>query len=192
MIGGGGCEADARRMRGGCEADERDFIYYLAESGDDVTRFDFGVDQEVVDGAHGQDGDAVLLGQHGSGGHEERRGQPRPLAQPQQGGRHVVVGAVHHFETGDSGARLGVAPVAQQRQQEEDGRTHVGAPHDPGHGFRVDRVGGEEQRRHGTGQPPVAPQQRPAQHGKETRRHAVQQHVHQVVSARLQSVPPFR
>lgn len=77
-----------------------------------------------------------------------------------------------------------VADVAQQGQQEKEGRAFVGPAHDPGHCFRVDGVGGEEQA--GQQAPWAASEQQASQHGKQARHGPVEGHVDKMITPGLQ------
>lgn len=74
--------------------------------------------------------------------------------------------------------------VTQQGQQEEEGGTFVGSPHDARHCLCVDGVGGEEQ---ASQQAPRAfSEQQASQGGEEASHCAVHGHVNEVVAPRIQ------
>lgn len=79
-----------------------------------------------------------------------------------------------------------MSPVAEERQQEEHGRTHVRPSHHAGHRLRVDGVRGEEE---ACQQAPGSPAQQGAGEGcEEGGNQNVEGQVQQVVTPRAQAV----
>ena len=84
-----------------------------------------------------------------------------------------------------------VAPVGEEGQEEEDGGSDISSADDSGHGFRVDGMSGEQESGHGRRKAGHARmEERTGQTGEEGGGHAVQQHVDQVVTQRVQFVSP--
>ena len=80
----------------------------------------------VVDGAHGQHRNSLLLTQQRRDRAHSSPQQPRPF--PHRPSRHHQV------------APLTVLQIPQEREQEEQTGEYIGPPDDPRHGFRVDRM----------------------------------------------------
>ena len=76
-----------------------------------------------MDHADGDDGDALLLAEHGETDEE---------------------GGEHHTSPADGGLP-GHPAVLEDHHQEEDGGEELGPAHHPRHGLRVDGVDGEEE-----------------------------------------------
>ena len=81
-----------------------------------------------MEDADGDDGDALLLGEHGHGDHEADQ-HHAPPPQPARLTTHL--------------------PVLEEHQEEEDGGEELGPAHHPCHGLCVDGVDGEEEGGHG-------------------------------------------
>lgn len=150
---------------------------------------------EFVSNAHGHDGYAVLLGQHG----QEREQHAEHQVSGRRTAFTVFAAARLRPSTAGSVLLLAVAlvavpgphvpAVAQERQQEEHARQHVGPADHRGHGVRVHRVHGEQ----GGGQQCAAP----AHHGPGDGQHqaggqSVQCHVRSVVRRSLKSGKPAK
>ena len=101
-------------------------------------------------------------------------GQQRLLAQPKQLGPEDCV-----------------APVGDKGQDEEDGRANIGPSDDAGHGFRVHRMRGKEATGDSCGEPGPGWQERTGQQSEEGRCGAMEQHVDEMISGRLQFVNPM-
>lgn len=128
--------------------------------------------KQVIDGGDSQHRHPLLLPQHASGR------APQPAQHPGPAPAHRPGSGVP--------AEMAVSRVAEKRQQEERGRTHVRPSHHAGHRLRVDGVRGEEEARQ---QAPGSSAQQGAGEGcEEDRDQYMEGHVEQVVPPRAQAV----
>lgn len=125
-------------------------VVYLVQKCEDLAYLESVEYTSVVQRRHGQHGHTELLPQHAA----RRTGQ----AAQEPGHGPTLSGTT---------PQVTVADVAQEGQQEEEGRAFVGPAHDTGHRLRVDGVRGEEQA--GQQAPQAASQQQASQRGEQAR-----------------------
>lgn len=77
-----------------------------------------------------------------------------------------------------------MSDVAEQGQQEEEGRAFIGPAHNAGHRLGVDGVRGKEQASQQA--PQAASKKHSSQRGKQARHGPVEGHVHKVITPWLQ------
>lgn len=140
---------------------------YLVQKREDLAYFESVENTRVIQRRHCQHSHSELLPQHAA----RSAGQ----ATQEPGHRPTPSGTT---------PQVTVADVAQQGQQEEEGRAFVGSAHNPGHRLRVDGVRGEEQA--GQQAPQAASEQQTSQRGKQARHGPVEGHVDKVITPGLQ------
>lgn len=146
-------------------AEER--AVYLVQKREDLAYFESVEYTRVVQRRHCQHGHSQLLPQHAARGAGQATQEPG-----------------HGPTPSGASPQLTVADVAQQGQQEEEGRTFVGPAHHARHRLRVDGVRGEEQA--GQQAPQAASEQQASQHGEQARHGPVEGHVDKVIAPGLQ------
>lgn len=140
---------------------------YLVQKREDLAYFESVEYTRFIQRRHCQHGNSELLPQHTARSAGQATQEPG-----------------HKPAPGCATPQVTVADVAQQGQQEKEGRAFVGPAYNSGHRFRVDRVGGEEQA--GQQAPRTASKQKASQGGKQARHSTVEGHVDKVITPGLQ------
>lgn len=140
-VDNGGCVQEIRNRTTEQQA------VYLVEKREDMAYFESVEHARVIQRRHCQHGHSELLPQHAARSAGQAAQEPGHGPTPSGAAPQVTM-----------------ADVAQQGQQEKEGRTFVGPAHDPGHRLCVDGVRGKEQA--GQQAPQAASQQQASQHGK--------------------------
>lgn len=136
--------------------------------------------KEVVHSRHSQDGHPLLLPQHAGSCTPQAAQHPAPAS-----GSWAAASPAPNVSVRVA-PKLAVSRVAEEREQEKQGRADVRPPDHAGHCFGVHGVGGEEQA--GEKAPRSPAEQRAAQGCDEGRNQAVQQDIQQVVAPGLEAV----